>query len=316
MPADLRDLLERAAGSPAEIPEFDDLKRRSRRIRRGRILGQGLVGIVLIALVLFAVAYVPSLLRVDRQPPKTAAQPEATPQLFQPPTYREGDSEVLPLTFPDGTSLELVYPTELALGQLGLRPYVTAGVMTSEGLCGGGLITYHDDQWFRGDSTPIATFAGATGPVELWTVPDDYPTARYLIFRFGSWTLGVPDGAGCEATAELRETWASQLKGKETENGFLILEASQPIRVVRDGAQAPTLLFGDGPDLEIVLQDCASFGADDEVDGKPVFRSADQFSWCLPEVSLVVHVFGSENFAESLFQSLHVRNVSSKSDSA
>lgn len=35
----------------------------------------------------------------------------------------EGDQTVLPLVFPNGTQAELVYPAELDIAALGVRPY-------------------------------------------------------------------------------------------------------------------------------------------------------------------------------------------------
>ena len=37
---------------------------------------------------------------------------------WAPPTYREGDHAVMPVTFPDGTTAELVYEAELKLEEL------------------------------------------------------------------------------------------------------------------------------------------------------------------------------------------------------
>ncbi len=42
---------------------------------------------------------------------------------FAPATYREGDRVVLPITFPDGTRAELLYPPALEIAELGVVPY-------------------------------------------------------------------------------------------------------------------------------------------------------------------------------------------------
>jgi hypothetical protein len=42
---------------------------------------------------------------------------------FEPKTYSEGDSMVMPVTFPDGTTAELVYASELHLSRMRVQPY-------------------------------------------------------------------------------------------------------------------------------------------------------------------------------------------------
>ena len=66
----------------------------------------------------------------------TAAGEETDPQgrragdtrswRFVPATRAEGDSVVLPVTFTDGTSAELVYPRRLGIAALGVAPYGSA----------------------------------------------------------------------------------------------------------------------------------------------------------------------------------------------
>jgi hypothetical protein len=55
--------------------------------------------------------------------PSVTAEP-SMPAAFVPPTYREGNSVVLPVTFPDGSAAELVYPSDLDLASMGVRPYI------------------------------------------------------------------------------------------------------------------------------------------------------------------------------------------------
>ena len=178
--------------------------------------------------------------------------------------------------------------------------------MTEDGLCGGGVIAYPDDSWFRGDSQPKAVFDGVTGPVELWEVPDEYPTNRYLIFAIGSWRVGIPDGAACRTTDEHRNTWAQQLDGQETQDGFLILRATDPIRLIQDVGQAPALWFGPGPELEISLEGCDGFVGEDRVSGNPVDRSGGQTSWCLLDEGVVVRAFGNDDFVDLALRTLDV----------
>lgn len=77
------------------------------------------------------------------------------PAAFVPPTYRE-DSVVLPVTFPDGSAAELVYPSDLDLASMGVRPYIVG--------CGRDFNFFyrHDPKgtWYDGDR-PLETYTGA-----------------------------------------------------------------------------------------------------------------------------------------------------------
>lgn len=50
---------------------------------------------------------------------------------FVPAIQREGNRVVLPVTFPDGTSAELVYPPELEIAELGVFPYTSGSFAAS-----------------------------------------------------------------------------------------------------------------------------------------------------------------------------------------
>jgi hypothetical protein len=51
---------------------------------------------------------------------------EAPAAPFIPPTHRDGDRVVMPLTFPDGTRVTIAYPPQLAIAELSVRPYGSA----------------------------------------------------------------------------------------------------------------------------------------------------------------------------------------------
>ena len=83
---------------------------------------------------------------------------------FIPPTHRDGDRVVMPLTFPDGTRVTLTYPPELAIAELGVRPY---GSATDGRIARGFLILY-----------------GTGGEPQM-------PSS--LRFEFSRWTVEVDD---------------------------------------------------------------------------------------------------------------------------
>jgi hypothetical protein len=45
---------------------------------------------------------------------------------FLPPTYEEGRKVVMPVTFPDGTTAEILYPPDLDLAGTNIQPYTSA----------------------------------------------------------------------------------------------------------------------------------------------------------------------------------------------
>jgi hypothetical protein len=181
--------------------------------------------------------------------PEAAASPSPTLEEFVPPTYTEGDRLVMPVTFPDGTSAELVYPPELDLASLTVHPNTQADL--GRGSCGWDLFI-STDQGAVGisGSEPVAVYPGTTGDVELWN-GDKAHGGFWLIFRFGRWYVAVPCHRGIGD--ETHEEWAASLSGRETTDGYLVLGSEPPLELhpFRD-VGGPALFFS-GRDLIIEL---------------------------------------------------------------
>ena len=107
---------------------------------------------------------------------------------FAPPTRREGNATVMPVTFPDGTTAELRYPPELDLARLGVWAR-TSGVLGSDSGTGRGLEIVHGDAaGLTAGSAPVACYQGTDGgQVELWRTPD--PDLRYWLVLRGKHPL-------------------------------------------------------------------------------------------------------------------------------
>lgn len=195
--------------------------------------------------------------------------------LFVPPVSREGDRTLLPLVFPDGSSVDLVYPESEDLARLGFQP--EAAVIYSpygngpdrpdsaspQPCCGRGLTirrgTIHN---VMGGRTPTKAYTGANGqevPFFDSTVTDapasDLPE---LAFQFGSWTVLAydypgSDPRGTRMTDEQRAVFAASLDGREDDQGFLVLEPRQPLclQTVIDGPNAT--LGPSGPAADPVM---------------------------------------------------------------
>lgn len=164
---------------------------------------------------------------------------------WAPPTFPEGDVVVMPVTFPDGTAAELVYPPSLALEKLSVYPDTFADGGPRQ--CGWPVhATRYDPHagWIRGD-TPLAVHVRTDGvSVALWEGTRDNEPYDYLLYRFGSWSVLVPcqwDGA---IDQEALAVWAENLHGYESPEGLLVLEGTSPLVLHpwRD-QNGPTLRF-------------------------------------------------------------------------
>jgi len=96
---------------------------------------------------------------------------------FVPETYREGGKVVLPVTFLDGATAELVYDPRLRLAERGV--WAMFAVSPADGP-GRGFIAVQGDigRWIAGDA-PADVLQGADDAVvRVWTTPDGEPLPR------------------------------------------------------------------------------------------------------------------------------------------
>jgi hypothetical protein len=268
----------------------------------------------------------------DTRTPGTLSGTVATPASeggFSPPTYMEGDSVVMPVTFPDGTKAELVYPPELDLSGMRVQPY-------SSGYGPGFARDFLILDKPVGDI--IASYEGAElladyddghgGTVGFWRLP---PDGLYLVFEFGSWTVLVYDYADeAQMNDEDRALWATNFHGREAEDGFLLLEGQAPLRLAATGEHAgPELSFWSRADdfkaVTLFPGKCTRYregeGGFDEIEmvnGLAVSRESDDFAdWCIPHASMIVHVSQrpGDTFIDDLLRGLEIRNVNIASSS-
>jgi hypothetical protein len=234
---------------------------------------------------------------------------------FEPRTYSEGDSVVMPVTFPDGTTAELVYPSKLKLSDLRVQPYSSGYgpgfardflvldmpvAEVIEGYDEAELLAEYED--------------GRGSTVGLWQLP---PDGLYLTFQFGSWAVLVYDYPGeAGMSEEDRALWATKFHGRDAEDGFLLLEAEPPLTLAQAGEHAgPELGFwsrdGDSRALHLFAGECTPYG-DEMVNGVVVDRESDDFAaWCLPDAPMIVHATQEpgDTFIDVVLRRLEVRNV-------
>jgi hypothetical protein len=271
------------------------------------------------------------------QPPRTATPPAATARAkgtvtcrpsvrpkvtgqprFTPPTRREGDTVVLPVVFPDGSTAELRSPPELDLAISGVWPR-TAGALEKDAATGRDLLIVYDNaEGLRAGKAPVACYQGADrSQVELRQSQD--PEVRFwLLFRFGAWTVALWDGnAGRLMGHQDRALWARSLVGHETEGGWLVLRGKHPLQLGAEHDGDVQLQLGDlspravllwpvpcqprrGPDTTMI----AGHAVDLEV-GSQWFAS-----YCLPKAPMELHVYDSDgSFGRAVIEGLQVQRV-------
>ena len=257
--ADVHDLLARALGGVAPSPDAlqATIQRIRRRQRRRRVLGACLTLAVLAGagVVVTRVAGERGDRLAGPAPASSAAPPSTVPPRaagFVPRTTREGNRTVLPVTFPDGSTAELVYPTALNLAAMGVQPDVSFLRVQDPGprfelvFSRGGPVP----GLLKGDQ-PVGRYQTTKGrPVQLWPAVEHPGVlsgySYWLHYRIGAWTVlaGVTDQA---MAAEV----ARNLDGRQTGDGFVMIQASGPFALSRESGEGrgAQLAIGDGSPL-------------------------------------------------------------------
>jgi hypothetical protein len=331
--ADVHDLLRQALGGVSPSPHA--LEATIRRIRRRERRRRALATAVTLAVVAGAGAGLwATRTAADRggrlgTPAPTTAPPSTAPPAtvppkpagFVPPTTREGSRTVLPVTFPDGSTAELVYPTALNLAAMGVQPDVSFlrvrdpgprfQLVFSRGAPPGRLL---------GGDRPVGRDRTARGrPVEVWrAVPDPgvLPGTGYWVrYQLGAWAV-LAAATDRAMAAEV----AGNLDGRQTREGFVVIDAGGPFALSREYGEArgPQLAFGDGDPRPETLQVDPAFRL---VELAPTRRSCpgqgpdasrEYASRCLGRGgagSVHAGIQGDREFVRAVFRGLEARNV-------
>jgi hypothetical protein len=252
-------------------------------------------------------------------PCRSSVQPEVAGQpRFTPPTRREGDTMVLPVVFPDGSTAELRAPPQLDLASLGVWPS-TSGVLGKDAATGRELlIVYGNGGDLTAGKAPVACYQGA-GRSQVELVHSQDPAVGFwLLFRFGAWTVAMWDGnAGRLLGHQDRAVWARSLVGRETEEGWLVLGGRRPLRLGAEHDGDVQLRLGDLSPRAVLLWpvQCEPRRAPDAtvIGGHAVDLEVGSgwfASYCLPKAPMEVHVYDSDgSFGRAVIQGLQVQRV-------
>lgn len=306
-----RRMNEAAEGVSASSDAFQKTLSRADRLKRRRRAST-----ILVTFSIFAVA-VTFLWRgfrpgdVDRPASDGSGEPPAG-TVFSPPVHPGPDGLVMPLAFADGTKVELTFPSDIGLDELSLRASINGRIHDEEG-------TERTMEAYPRppeaipvlSDTVIKTFAGAGGG-EVALV-EGHPQAGahlYLVFRFGMWTVLVYDTPDNGMSDEQRAIWAQALDGRTDEDGFLLLDAKEPLTLQRSGFPfGPQLLLvgpNHVPEVTIYPTTCNPEPAG-EVEVSLLGEDGWHASWCPADGVAIVQATGERDFVLELVKELNVK---------
>jgi hypothetical protein len=212
----------------------------------------------------------------------------------------------MPITFPDGATADLRYPSELGLERYGVYPDMYARLDGSPDVCGWPVhATRYDPRggWVRGER-PLDTAETTDGRVvELWEGTKSNAPHNFLITRIGAWNVivacrgGVIDGDVA--------TWAEKLSGPMTGDGLLVMRDSGLLDMHPGDSGATVRISGDDivVDISVSPDECVGGGATD------LGANDGVVEWC---VGRSLHVYANafapagESFLQDLVEGLEV----------
>lgn len=240
---------------------------------------------------------------------------ERNPPTLVPPTEAKGDTVHMPLVFPDGSEVTLVYPAELRLAELGVQPDVS---YSFRGKYQGPIVFVHDPDASIGrfvDPEGGAMLINASGGgLELWQARGDDPP-YWLRFELPSWTVLVPirDPIPKRAVerAALAVDVAASVDVRETGSGFAVVKTSGDAELAEGFGEAggAQLAFGDGtaePDIVSQLDATVFLSPDGCSPGTSSEFPAGYGSSCLGDGRVFVSIYGDREFVNGVIEGIRV----------
>ena len=295
------------------LPEPDRASGRPGLLGPGSVRRALVGGALALAVVIGAVVWQAS----GTGPPSAAG---AAPLV--PPAVHAGATTVLSFDLLDGRPVQLRYPAQLGIAELGLT--LTAMVQwpsAEPGCCtarvSASLVTHADAY---GRARPLETYPGS-GPHSLGLfsaqgrrLPPGFTGSENLVFRFGGWLVeddASNTGAGGTPTMtrQDRALWASRLVAALRPGGYVTLTPRAPLTIApASGSDRLMATFGLGSPNEAQRN---VFQVTDGVCGLPTSESSARHdmesdsgppgvAWCDPVSGLHITAFGSRSFVEGV----------------
>lgn len=307
--SDIRSLLDVVVA--AEKPSGDALQRIqeliARRTRRRRLggLAAGLGALAAGTLVLISV--VTGNLGDATRPRATGDTGTVPSTEFPPGSYQDGASTFIPVTLPDGTAIEVVFPSNLSLGQQGGRVTTAGGLGAEVDRTVDAYFSSPEDVPLLGDKV-LSEYEGSGGEQVLLIEGSPAGATQYLVYHFEPWTVLVFAG---DLSDDERRAWATNLVG-EVRDGWVVLSARGPLFLAAYGDPNGPQLWLSGTDFRqevgVVASECVP---DDksEVAISDVGETGWFASWCDVSGSVRVHAYGGDDrsFVEAVLEHLSIR---------
>jgi hypothetical protein len=236
-------------------------------------------------------------------PPPTSGlppPPEETSPLFVPATSRDGDRTVMPVTFPDGTTAELVYEPDLALEDAQIAPGWAGGTTPGE-VSRDFIIRYGSLTDRPGFLSELVTTEASRPDALVCVYRVDALDNDYLMFQFEDWVVGIHSADNM--SPEVRRAWTNGLTLRTAPDGFPILSATGAVEFSTAG---PGIEFQKGgPGVALILGGCAP-----EDDAYESDELAGYGRRCVPGTGVAISVnHYSGATVDEVLQGVDVRNV-------
>jgi hypothetical protein len=246
------------------------------------------------------------------KPPATAGTDATSgvlePEPFVPEVERDGDLVRMPITFPDGSSATVVYPTSLHLASLGVQPDVS--------------YLWRDDPpprfpiiFLHGRKASVEEYVDGTGPVgfvnsyrsiEIWKMSDAWSGRRVLVsghwltYELPSWTVLV-----ALDRPEYADDVAAGLDLRQTAAGFPVANTSGPIALSEESGEGEgsVLTIGSSLDPSVVLWLERCEGGDHGIEG-----SGEYASKCVGDGRISAGIYGDPITVAAIFEGLRVED--------
>ncbi|WP_146615657.1 hypothetical protein [Nonomuraea aridisoli] len=236
------------------------------------------------------------------EPIRTITRVDAAPNVLIVPGEAKGDDEVLRVVFPDGARADVRYPADLALDEMGSRPFQGAWI---DGRLRELVAPYGGEAEVTRGGEPIRNYADN---VTLWPRQAGL-YGQVLLFSFGPWRLAMYD-RGEGLTFDQRVVLAENLKGRVTGDGYLVLSAGGGVRlaepgdVVRNDPVGPQLWFGGGLGETVAL--VPTPGCDEEAEAPDVVEVRGRPAETVCRGDVLVAATGPESFRKKAVDGIRV----------
>jgi hypothetical protein len=303
--AEVRELLARAAARPRTAADYDEIDRRARaRGRRrtaGRVAGLSLAAATVVAGV---AAVAPRQDRGVRPAPAVSVTGVPwTDNSLPAPARTVGARVRMPLVLPDGTRVELSLPRGVDWGGMPAVPY--GGVAVDDVLTSDFHVMRGGLAYFAGEGDLQRTLLTAPGRVvSYWMMYTPGGPGYYVVVDFGPWVIGIWGVQRLKTEEQLRAL-AENLTGTVTDDGFLVLRPTGPVRLLGPGSgAAPTIHVGDlaGTGLSVTAEPCTR-----DTTWLTGTREQSEAGACRPGWGVTVRVHGPRDIVKTFHNDIELR---------